>query len=116
MCPLAAKPGESILPSPQPCSSEGAAPARFGIPVGSGCFSCSDLWGVEDVLALRKNSEVAKKPPNQTKKRARGDYFLQPPVVVEDKTGWNNFCEQGRPHVGPRCCWTLLLDTGVPMS
>lgn len=51
MCPLAAKPGESILPSPQPCSSEGAAPARFGIPVGSGCFSCSDLWGVEDVLA-----------------------------------------------------------------
>lgn len=68
MCPLAAKPGESILPSPQPCSAEGAALARFGIPVGSGCFSFSDLWGVEDVLALRKNSEVAKKPPKSNKK------------------------------------------------
>lgn len=90
MCPLAAKPGESILPSPQPCSAEGAAPARFGIPVGSGCFSCSHLWGV-DVLALRKNSEVSKKKnPNQTKKRCWGDYFLKSPV---DKTGWNNFCE-----------------------
>lgn len=123
MCPLAAKPGESILPSPQPCSAEGAAPARFGIPVGSGCFSCSCLWGVEDVLALRKNSEVAKKKiknktPNQTTttKRCWRDYYLQSPVAVEDKTGWNNFCGQGRPHVGPRCCWILLLSTGVPIN
>lgn len=45
-----------------------------------------------------------------------GDYFLQSPVAVEDKTGWNNFCEQGRPHVGPRCCWILLLNTGVPIN
>lgn len=75
MCPLAAKPGESILPSPQPCSAEGAAPARFGIPVGSGCFSCSYLWGVEDVLALRKNSKAAKKTSNQTQKDAGGIIF-----------------------------------------
>lgn len=78
ICPLGAKPGESILPSPQPCSSEGAAPARFGIPVGSGCFSCSHLWGVEDVLALRKNSEVEKKIPNpqiKQKKKMPGGLF-----------------------------------------
>lgn len=116
MCPLAAKPGESILPSPQPCSAEGAAPARFGIPVGSGCFSCSYLWGVEDVLALTKKSEVAKNPLKSNTKRCWGDYFLQSPVAVEDKTGWNHFCEQGRPHVGPRCRWILLLNTGVPIN
>lgn len=113
MCPLAAKPGESILPSPQPCSTEGAAPARFGIPVGSGFFSCFYLWGVENVLALRKKSEIAKKLPNQTRKRCQGDYFLQSPVAVEDKAGWNNFCEQERRHVGPRCLWIVLLNTGV---
>lgn len=37
-------------------------------------------------------------------------------MAVEDKTGWNNFCEQGRPHVGPRCRWILLLNTGVPIN
>lgn len=37
-------------------------------------------------------------------------------MAVEDKTGWNNFGEQGRPHVGPRCRWILLLNTGVPIN
>lgn len=69
MCPLAAKPGESIRPSPQLCSAEGAAPARFEVPVGSGC---SSLWGVEDVLALTKNSEAAKNPQIKHEKMLGG--------------------------------------------
>lgn len=118
MCPLAAEPGESILPrSPAP-SGQRLLQDR-GSPVGAGCFSCTDLWGAEAALSLGKNWEVEKNPKpksDKQKKNAWGDYFLQSPVVVEDETGWNNFSELGRPHVAPRCCWILLLDTGVPMN
>jgi len=90
--------------------------------VGADCCSRPHPWGAGAALALGKNWEVAKKPqkttnPPETKEKTPwGNYFLQSPVVVEDRTDWNNFSERGKPHVNPRYCWMLLLDTGVPVN
>lgn len=115
MCPLAAEPGESILPRSPALQARGSpwvlAPSQ-----------ARDLWGAEAAPALGKNWEVAKKKTPQNlnlqinKKNVGGDYFLQSPVVVEDGTDWNNFSERAKPRVGPRCCWILLLSTGVPIN
>lgn len=109
-------------PFPQPRSAGGAAAAGAGLPVGTRCFSGTELRGAGAALALGEKLggwKITKKKKkfNPTENKCPGgDYFLQSPVVVDNGTDWNNFSEWGKARVALRCCWILLLDTGVPIN
>lgn len=85
MCPLAAEPGESILPRGPALPGERLLQARGSLWVPAA--SHAQISGVQKLPSPgEKIGRLQKNPnPNQAKKKVGVYYFLQSPVVVEDR-------------------------------